>query len=275
MTTNSRPLTLITGGSSGIGLELAKCFARDEYDLILVAENGRELDAAAQQLRQLAAIDVQVIEADLSKLDSADSVYERVHMMGRPLDVLVNNAGVGVYGDFTRETDLNEEISMIQLNTIAYVQLTKLFAPAMVARGSGKILMTASVASVTPMPLLAVYGATKAFVLAFAEGLREELRETGVTVTALMPGPTDTKFFERAHASDSKIVDQAIDPAEVAKAGYAALMKGDDKVVVPFKYKVQTAINQVVPDPIVAKNAHKQHERKDEADRDLRSEDRA
>jgi short-subunit dehydrogenase len=187
--------------------------------------------------------------------------------MGRHLDVLVNNAGVGVYGDFTRETDLAEEISMIQLNTIAYVQLTKLFAPEMVARGSGRILMTASVASVTPTPLLTVYGATKAFVLAFAEGLREELRETGVTVTALLPGPTNTNFFDRAHASESKIVDQAIDPVDVAKAGYAALMKGDDKVIVPFKYKVQAALNHVTPDPLVARQAHKQHERKD-ADRD-------
>ena len=111
--------------------------------------------------------------------------------------------------------------------------------------------------------------------LAFAEGLREELRETGVSVTALMPGPTDTNFFDRAHASDSKIVDEAGDPAKVAEAGYDALMKGDDKVVFPFKYKVQTTITQVVPDPVIARQSHKKHERKDDAAREDRPDDRA
>jgi short-subunit dehydrogenase len=264
----NKSLALITGASSGIGLELAKCFARDNYDLIIVSEDRPALDEAAASLREAGASRVDVIEADLSKLDSARRVHQEFLAKGRDLDVLVNNAGVGVYGDFTRETDLSKEISMIQLNTIAYVQLTKLFAPAMVKRGSGRILMTASVASITPTPLLSVYGATKAFVYEFAQGLREELRETGVTVTALMPGPTDTNFFERAGATDSKIVDEKLsDPADIAKAGYAALMKGDDKVVAPLKYKVQTTINQVIPDPVVAKQAHKKHERKDEPDR--------
>ena len=158
---------------------------------------------------------------------------------------------------------------MIELNTIGYVQMAKLFVPDMVKRGQGKVLITASVASVTPTPLLTVYGATKAFTYEFAMGLREELRETGVTVTALMPGPTDTNFFERAHAEDSKITDGKLsNPADVARAGYNALMKGSDKVVTPFKYAVQTKINHVVPEPIVARQAHKMHERKDEKDRD-------
>jgi short-subunit dehydrogenase len=269
MNDQKKSLALVTGASSGIGLELARCFARDGYDLVIVAEDRAGLDAAAQTLRTNGASRVETVVADLSQLDSPRRVYDHVRTLGRELDVLVNNAGVGVYGDFTRETDLREEIAMIQLNTIAYVQLTKLFAPAMVERGSGKILMTASVASITPTPMLTVYGATKAFVYEFAMGLREELRDTGVTVTALMPGPTDTEFFERANATDSKIMDQKLaDPADVAKAGYDALMKGENQVIVPFKYNVQTKINKVIPEPLVARQAKKMHERKDDEQRD-------
>jgi short-subunit dehydrogenase len=262
-------LALVTGASTGIGFELARCFARDGYDLVIVAEDRGGLDDAARTLRADGASSVETVVADLSQLDAPRRVYDHVRTLGRDLDVLVNNAGVGVYGDFTRETDLGEEIAMIQLNTIACVQLTKLFAPAMVTRGSGKILMTASVASITPTPMLSVYGATKAFVYEFAMGLREELRGTGVTVTALMPGPTDTPFFERAHATDSKIMDQKLaDPADVAKAGYNALMKGENQVIVPFKFNVQTKINKVIPEPLVARTAKKMHERKDDGQRD-------
>jgi short-subunit dehydrogenase len=261
-----KPLALVTGASSGIGLELAKCFAQDGYDLILVAEDRPGLESAAASLRGLGS-HVDIVEADLSRLDGARSVHQQVQSLGRDVDVLVNNAGVGVYGQFV-ETSLDEEVAMIQLNTISFVQLTKLFAPPMVQRGSGKILMTASVASVTPTPYLTVYGATKAFVYEFAQGLREELRHSGITVTALMPGPTDTNFFDRAGAEDSKLLDQKLaDPADIARAGYEALMKGDAKVVAPLKYKVQTAMNQVIPDKVVAKQSRKMHEPKTEEDR--------
>jgi short-subunit dehydrogenase len=260
----NKSLALITGASSGIGLELAKQFAQNGHDLIVVAEPGSGLSDAAAMLRELGGGAVDTIEADLSKPDGAQRVFDDVQRRGRELDVLVNNAGVGVYGKFI-ETSLDEEVAMIQLNTVAYVQLTKYFAPRMARRGSGRILMTASVASKTPTPYLAVYGATKAFVYEFSQGLREELRESGVTVTALMPGPTDTNFFDRAHATDSKILDERLaDPEEVAKAGFDALMKGDDKVIVPLKYKVQTTINQVIPDAVVAKVARKKHEPRDE-----------
>jgi short-subunit dehydrogenase len=262
---DNKPIALITGASSGIGLELAKQFAQNGHDLIVVAEAGSGLEGAATMLRELGGGRVDAIESDLSRMDGASRVYEAVQRLGRDVDVLVNNAGVGVYGKFI-ETSLEEEVAMIHLNTMAYVQLTKYFAPRMVQRGSGRILMTASVASKMPTPYLTVYGATKAFVYEFAQGLREELHDTGVTVTALLPGPTDTNFFDRAHAQDSKIVEEHLtDPAAVAEAGFHAVMKGQDKVVVPLKYKVQTAINQVVPDAVVAKQARKKHEPKDEA----------
>jgi short-subunit dehydrogenase len=253
-------MAVITGSSSGIGLELAKCFARDRHDLVLVAEDRPGLEAAAIELRALGSGDVYVIAADLTHPDSARLVYDEIIQSGREPDVLVNNAGVGVYGKFI-ETSLAEELAMVQLNTVATVQLTKMFAPRMVRQGRGRILFTASVASVTPMPYLAVYGATKAFLYELAQGLREELKETGVTVTALMPGPTDTNFFERADAMDSKILDGKLaDPADVAEAGYAALMRGDDKVVVPLRYKMMTTISNVVPDPVLAKQSGKKHE---------------
>jgi uncharacterized protein len=265
MDTNNS-LALITGASSGIGLELAKCFAEDGYGVILVAEDRGGLEAAAQEVRALGGGTVETIVADLSKLDGARQVFDQVG--GRELDVLVNNAGVGVYGKFI-ETSLDEEIAMIHLNTISFVQLTKLFAPKMVARGAGRILITASVASKMPTPYLTVYGATKAFVYEFAQGLRAELKDTGVTVTALLPGPTDTNFFERAHAQDSKILDEKLtDPADVARAGYAALMKGDDKVIVPLKYKIQATMNQAVPDAVVAKQSMKKHEPRDQEERE-------
>jgi short-subunit dehydrogenase len=266
MDTNSRPLALITGASSGIGLELARQFAQNGHDLIIVAEDGAGLQAAASTLRELDGAQVETVEADLSSPEGARRVFDTIHRIGREPDVLVNNAGVGVYGKFI-ETDLDEEISMINLNTVAYVRLTKFFAPRMAKRGSGRILMTASVASKLPTPYLAVYGATKAFVYEFSQGLREELRDSGVTVTALLPGPTDTNFFARAHAEDSKILDQHLaDPADVAKAGFDALMKGEDKVIVPLKYKVQTTVNQVVPDSVLAKQSRKMHEPRSEED---------
>jgi short-subunit dehydrogenase len=267
---SNKSLALITGASSGIGLELAKCFAKDDYDVILVAEDRGGLEKAAADMRGLGGGTVETIVADLTDLEAARQVYETVERSGRDLDVLVNNAGVGVYGKFI-ETSLEEEISMIRLNTISFVALTKFFAPRMAQRGSGRILMTASVASKMPTPWLTVYGATKAFVYEFAQGLREELHDTGVTVTALMPGPTDTNFFDRAHAEDSKILDEKLtDPADVAQAGYAALMKGDAKVVVPLKYKIQTAMNQVIPDKVVAKQARKKHEPHEEREEERR-----
>lgn len=267
---NRRPVALITGASSGIGLELAKQFIQHDHDLIVVAENREELEGAALMLRQLADARVDAIVADLSRLDGAPRVFDEVQRLGRDVDVLVNNAAMGVYGKFI-ETDLDAEIAMVHVNVISYLQLTKFFAPRMAERGAGRILMTASVASKTPIPYLSVYAATKAFVYEFSQALREELRDSGVTVTALLPGPTDTNFFERANMLDSKILDEKLaDPADVAKAGFDALMKGDDKVIVPLKYNVQTKLGNVVPDPLLVKQARKKHEPKDEGREEAR-----
>ena len=259
-------LALITGASSGIGLELAKQFAQNAHDLILVADDRDGLEGAAVMLRELGGGRVDIIVDDLAELDAPRRVFDEVQVAGRPLDVLVNNAGVGVYGKFI-DNNLEDELAMIELNAIAVVQLTKFFAREMVRRGCGRILMTASVASEMPTPWMAVYGATKAFVYDFAQGLREELRESGITVTALMPGPTDTNFFDRAHANESKILDEKLaDPAIVAEAGFKALMRGDDKVVVPLKYKIQSKMTNVIPDKLIARQSRKKHEPKEDRD---------
>lgn len=254
MKNSSEAVALITGASSGIGLELAKLFAANNYHLIIISDNRAKLEAAAKELSGARHIDI--IEADLSHPEGPVKVYNEVYQLGLHPDVLVNNAGVGVYGDFARDTSLEEEMAMIQLNVNAVVHMTKLFVPDMVKRGSGRVLITASIASLTSTPMAAVYGATKAFDYAFAQGLRDELKETGVTVTALLPGPTDTNWFDRAGAGDTKIANGNLaDPAVVAKAGYDALMSGDDHVVAPFKDKVQAVLSHVMPDSILAHNA--------------------
>jgi short-subunit dehydrogenase len=253
----SKSVALVTGGSSGIGLELAKLFVADGHDVIIAAEERPKLDEAAQTLRAAGKPSrVEVVEVDLSQPGGAQKLYDAVRGLGLKVDVLVNNAGVGVYGDFARETSLAAEMEMIQVNAVSVVQLTKLFVKDMVAEGSGKILFTASLASLSATPFLTVYGATKAFVYSFAEGIREELKGTGVTVTALLPGATDTDFFERAGAENTKTAQGNIaDPADVAKAGYKALSKGDDHVVAPWKNKVAAVLTKLVPDQMAAKNA--------------------
>jgi short-subunit dehydrogenase len=163
---------------------------------------------------------------------------------------LVNNAGVGVWGDFVRETDLKDELSMIQLNAASVVALTKLFAADMVKRGEGKILFTASEASLAPVALMSIYAATKAFIYSFSLSLREELKDTGVGITALLPGATQTDFFNRADMQDAKFVQEGemADPAQVARDGYDALVKGDDHVVTPTKDRLTSLLTKLVPD---------------------------
>jgi short-subunit dehydrogenase len=164
------------------------------------------------------------------------------------IEVLVNNAGVGVWGPF-KTTEIDEEVSMIQLNAIAPVVLTKLFLPDLLDRGKGRILFTASQASVGPLALAAVYGATKAFIYSFALALREELKESNVTVTSLLPGATDTDWFERAGAGRSETAQGDLaDPADVARAGVEALLAGDDHVVAPLSVKAQVAVSKLMPD---------------------------
>jgi uncharacterized protein len=244
---------LITGASSGIGRELARCFAEDGHALIITADDGPELEQAARDLRAAGPAEVETVVADLAEADGPARLYDAVSRRHGTPDFLVNNAGRGVYGDFARETDLDAELRMIQLNVVSIVDLTKRFAAEMVARGSGKILITSSIAGLAPTPKLDVYSATKAFEFAFAEAIANELQDTGVTVTALLPAETDTRFFERAGMEDTPTgrSERKSDPADVARAGYDAMMKGADHVITPFTAKLRAALTSVLPESAV------------------------
>ncbi|SEJ27512.1 hypothetical protein SAMN04487995_3905 [Dyadobacter koreensis] len=250
----SQKYALITGATSGIGLELAKLFAKDQYNLIIVGRNEADLSAVAGQLAN-DSIDVIPMVRDLFNRDEVFSLYEEVKRRDIEVEILVNNAGQGVYGEF-KNTDINRELNIIDLNVAALTILTKCFLQDMMLRNSGKILNLASIASKVPGPWQAVYHGTKAYVLSFSEAIREELKDyENITVTALMPGATDTDFFNKADMNDSKAVqdkDALSDPADVAKDGYEALMAGKDKVISGFKNKVQIAMSAITPDSTVA-----------------------
>jgi len=199
---SSSQLAVITGASSGIGLELAKVFAEHGFDLLVTAESDR-LDAAAEELRQTGAR-VNAVRADLSTREGVDGLWRAIQGVGRPADVVCINAGIGSGGPFV-ETDLDRELRLVQLNVASVVHLAKHVVRDMHARNDGKILFTSSIAAEGPAPFEAVYAASKAFVQSFAEALRNELKETNVVVTALQPGATDTDFFARADMLDTKV----------------------------------------------------------------------
>ena len=251
---NATKYVLITGGSAGIGFELAKLFAKDQYNLIIVARDQQELDKAAAELKQ-SGNDVITISKDLFNRDEAFSLCEEIEEMGLQVDVLVNDAGQGVYGLF-KDNDIERELKIIDLNIGALTILTKHFLKEMVSRNEGKILNLASIASETPGPWQAVYHGTKAYVLSLTEAIREEVKDTEITVTALLPGATDTDFFNKAGMQDAKIVrEQSLsNPADVAKDGYEALMAGDDKIISGFKNKVMVGMSHITPDTMVALN---------------------
>ncbi|MGY2127756.1 SDR family NAD(P)-dependent oxidoreductase [Blastococcus sp. SYSU DS0617] len=255
MPESARPLALVTGASSGIGLELAKQFAQNGFDLIVVAEDD-ELAPAAAELRGL-GVDVSDVRADLTRRAEVEKVIAAYRGgSGRPLAAAALNAGVGVAGRFA-ETDLEAELGMVELNCASTVQLAKAVVQDMVARGEGRILFTSSVASQAPEPFQAVYSATKAFVQFLALGIREELTDTGVTVTALLPGPTDTEFFDRADATDTKLgaSDSKDDPAQVARQGFEGLMKGEASVFAgSVTSKLMGKLSAVLPDAVAGKS---------------------
>lgn len=227
---------LITGASSGIGLELAELFARDGYDLVLTARSEEKLQARADDLKAQFGISARIIAKDLSSPQSPDAIFNELQRESVSVDVLVNNAGFGNHGPF-HQTDLADELEMIQVNLTSLTHLTKLFVREMVRRGNGKILNVASVAAFLPGPLMAVYYATKAYVLSFSEALSEELRGTGVSVTCLSPGPTLTDFQKRAGIEQIKILDgvaAALDSKTVARMGYEGLLKNRRIVVTGF-----------------------------------------
>jgi len=254
---NSQTYALITGGTSGIGFELAKLFAHANYNLIIVARSQEELDTAAVAMEPF-GMDVIKIAKDLSKKEEVFSLCEEVKSRDVVVEVLVNDAGQGIFGLF-KDTDIERELDIINLNISATVILTKHFLKDMVSRGQGKILNLASIASKLPGPWQSVYHGTKAFVLSFSEAIHAELKDSGVVVTALMPGVTDTDFFNKAEMNDSQMVqdkDAMSDPADVAKDGFDALMAGESQVISGFKNKMQVRMNNLVPDSGVAKEMY-------------------
>jgi short-subunit dehydrogenase len=246
-------LAVVTGASSGIGRELAKQFAGHGYDLVIAAEDD-ELNAAADELRALGA-EVDSVLTDLADPQGVETLVERTAGIARPVAALAVNAGVGTGGAFVGETGLDDHLTEVDLNVRSAVHLTYRLLPAMVEHGAGRVLFTSSIAATSPGPFMAVYNASKAFVKSFGEGLREELRDTGVTVTVLMPGPTDTEFFERAEMQDTKIGAGEKDSAvKVAEQGYDALMAGKDHVVAgAAKNKAQAVAGHVLPDTAMAR----------------------
>lgn len=224
------PLAVVTGASSGIGLEIAARLAELGHDLVVTAEDA-DLALAAEGLTQHGRA-VRAVRADLTEPAGVDALVTDVTGTGRPLDVLVLNAGTGAGGAFL-DVPLDDHLRTIALDVVAPVRLARALVPAMVARGVGRVLVTSSVAALMPGPYYATYAASKAFDLSFAQALRYELRDTGVTVTALLPGPTDTDFFEQAGMEDTRVAHGGKDdPADVARQAVDGLLAGDEKVVV-------------------------------------------
>ncbi len=239
---------LITGASGGIGLELARHFARDGYDLALIARDHNTLNSIADELDKNHKVRVKYCAKDLSVSSTPDEILESLRSEMIEIDVLVNNAGFGWYGEFSR-MNLADALEMIQVNITALTHLTSLLLPGMLRRKRGKILNVASMAAFQPGPLMAVYYASKAYVLSFSHALTEELRSTGVTVSALCPGPTPTGFGQRAGIGDKKILGGLLstDVQFVARAGYEGLMKGKAVIIPGALNRLGTELERLMP----------------------------
>lgn len=247
----TKGLALVTGASSGIGYELAKLLADEGYDLV-VAADGDGIRSSADKL-SAAGVNVEAVQVDLRKPEEVEKLYRTATAAGRDLDVAVINAGTGRAGPFV-EGDVDTDLSIVDLNVRSTMLLAKLVLRDMAARGDGKVLLTSSIAATMPGSLQTVYNASKSFVQSFSEALYDELRDTGVTVTALMPGPTETNFFRRGHMLNTVVGRMSKDdPAEVARQGYEALMRGDRKVVAEsLMTKAMGLANRVLPDSVKA-----------------------
>ena len=247
---------LITGASGGIGLEIARLFARDGIHLLLVARSEDKLSAIKQEIEQQYSVTVHYLPADLSRSESIKSIEDYVEQNRLQIGYLVNNAGFGDYGRFT-ERDLQKYREMLALNINTLMELTYIYAQKMVERGKGRILNVSSIAALQPVPLMAVYGATKAFVLSFTEAIRNELKKTGVSITALLPGPTATNFFNQAEAYNVPMFRLVMSPRKVALGAYKALMKGKKRVIPGFLNQCLAFVVNVLPGNLVLNMAVK------------------
>lgn len=243
-----RTLALVTGASSGIGYELAREFADHGFSVVAVAEEP-EIETAARQLSDR----VRPLRLDLTQPDAVEELVNRTAEIG-PVSALAINAGTGVGGAFVHQTELADQLATVDLNVRSAVHLAKRVLPGMIDRGHGRVLFTSSIAATAPGPYQAVYNASKAFLQSFAQALRAELKGTGVTVTALMPGPTETRFFARAGMLDTRVGAGPKDSAaQVAKQGFAAMMDGKDHVIAgALRNRVQAVAGRVLPDPLLA-----------------------
>ena len=250
---NDRKNVLITGASSGIGYELSKLFAQNGYSLVLVARDRQRLEKLADELQVDFGISTKVVPKDLSVPASPDEIFAELQQEKIHIDILVNNAAIGVYGVFA-ETELNDELNIIQVNLISLTCLTKLFLPAMLKRKYGKILNVSSCGSSVPLPYESVYGATKAYVTIFSETIAEELAGTGVTVTVLSPGVTRTEFIKRAQIPEELKAFKhfVMDAKAVAEIGYKALMKGKRVVIPGTVNKLSLFFMKFMPRKVVA-----------------------
>lgn len=247
---NSKKTVLITGASSGLGLEFAKLFAEDFYDLILVARNKEKLEQVVKELTS-EKVKVTVLVKDLADPKSPQEIFTKLQQDKIEIDVLINNAGFASHGKFA-ELDEKNEMEEVQVNVVTLTHLTKLFLSKMVERGEGKILNIASTAAFVPGPLMAVYFATKAYVLSFSEALSEELVGTGVTLSVLCPGPTKTGFQKRGHMQNATLPNSHVMEAkEVVKIGYAGLMQGKTVIIPGLRNKLLTFGTRLAPRSIV------------------------
>ena len=252
----SRPFAIVTGASTGIGLELAKCCAREGFDLLIAADEP-QIEAAAADIRTRGA-SVDAVQADLSTIEGVDKLYAA--MQGRGVDALLANAGHGLGHGFL-DQHFQRARHVIDTNITGTVYLIHRVGNDMRRRNAGRILITGSIAGFIPGSFQAVYNGTKAFLNSFSFALREELRDTNITVTCLMPGATETNFFERADMMDTSVgVANKDDAAEVAKAGFDAMMRGEGDIVTGIKNKIQSAAANILPAGLLAKQHRKQAE---------------
>ncbi|PYK72175.1 MAG: short-chain dehydrogenase [Verrucomicrobia bacterium] len=257
-TASVKETVLITGSTGGIGLHLAKEFARRRHPLVLVAPVESELQKVASELKTAGAVSVRIIAKDLEKSKAPQEIFDELSYERIYIDILVNNAGFSQRGKFW-EIPIEHEISMLRLNIEAVLRLTKLFLPLMLRRHHGRVLNVASVAGFEPGPLFAVYHASKAFVLSLSEALATELEGTGVTATALCPGPTDTDLFERSGTLSARMFQKVnlMAPQDVAKAGYEGLTAGERVVVPGVANKIIVFSRRLLPEATLAKMTEK------------------